>query len=211
MPKSMVHWNANQLCAIDTETTGLDSHRDEILQIAIVPLDSNIEVRKDVLPFCIYMKPDHPENITEEALKINKLKIEKIMDTGFDKDTALQLLEEWIAKLELPYAKYGSRPKRIIPLGQNYAFDKGFIQEWLGVNQYNEWFDYHYVDTMITANYLNDRAAVRAEKVPFPKVGLAYLANVLKIPHERAHDALQDALVCSQCYRQMLHMGGLLE
>lgn len=206
----MVHWNGNQLCAIDCETTGLDSSWDEILQLAILPLDSNIEPRKDVQPFCIFMRPEHPERISAEAMKVNRIKLDDIIFRGFDKDTALQLLEEWIQKLGLPHTPSG-RPKRIIPLGQNYAFDMGFIKAWLGIEQYDEWFDYHYVDTMITANYLNDRAAMRAIKVPFSKINLVYLASTLKVPHERAHDALQDALVASKVYKKMLGMGGLLE
>lgn len=207
----MVHWNGNQMCAIDTETSGLDPYWDEILQLAILPLDSNIEPRQDVEPFCIYIKPEHPERVSEEAMKVNKLKLDDIIYRGFDKETARDLLEEWIKKLGLPCTKYG-RPKKIIPLGQNYmGFDKGFIQQWLGVDQYNDWFDYHAPDTMVTANYLNDRAAFRAEKVPFSKISLKYLASTLKIPHEHAHDALQDCLVTAQVYKKLLTMGPLLE
>ena len=206
----MVHHNGNQICAIDCETGGLDPYWDEILQLAILPLDSNIEPRQDVVPLCIFIQPQHPERISSEALKVNKLSLEHIMSRGFDVETARDLLEEWIKKLGLPVTKYG-RPKKIIPLGQNYmGFDKGFIQRWLGVEQYNDWFDYHSVDTMVTANYLNDRAAFHAEKPPFSKINLNYLASTLDIPHERAHDALQDALTCSKVYKKMLMMGPVL-
>ena len=205
----MQHWNGNQLCAIDCETTGLDCNYDEILQLAIVPLDSNIEQRKDIPPFVLFMKPEHPERIDPHALHVNKLKLDSIMEHGIDKITAEELFEKWIHGLGLPVTKYGT-PKKIIPLGQNYCFDKGFICAWLGDKLYNEYFDYHYVDTMITANYLNDRAAMRAETVPFSKINLTYLASTLKISHERAHDAVNDALTAAAVYKRMLSMGPIL-
>ena len=62
MSKSRVmkHWNGHQLCAIDTETTGLEAGYHEIVEIAIIPLDSEIKPRTDVLPFNIFIKPDFP-------------------------------------------------------------------------------------------------------------------------------------------------------
>jgi hypothetical protein len=157
------------------------------------------------------IKPDYPDRADPEAFKVNKKRVEDIMINGFDKDTAMTLLEDWIQKLGLPITGSG-RPKRIIPLGQNFAgFDKHFLIGWLGILQYNEWFDYHMPDTMVAAAYLNDRAAMRAEKVPFSKINLSYLASTLKIEHPRAHDALQDALTTARVYKAMLKMGPVLE
>ena len=68
----MEHWNGNQICAMDTETTGLDPFWHEIVQIAILPLDSNMEPRQDVLPFYINMIPQCPERVDREAVKVNK-------------------------------------------------------------------------------------------------------------------------------------------
>ena len=206
----MVHWNGNQLCAMDCETTGLDPFQHEIWQLAIIPLDSNIQPRQDVLPFNIKMQPQRPDLADPAAFKVSAERKEYILNEGFDPDTAMTLLEDWIQKLGLPVTPSG-RPKRIIPLGQNYGgFDKQFITQWLGVPQYNEWFDYHMPDTMSIACYLNDRAAMRAEKVPFSKINLTYLASTLKVEHPQAHDALQDALVASKVYLEMLKMGPML-
>lgn len=206
MAKSMQHWNGNQLCVIDTETTGLDSHYHEIIQICVLPLDSNIEPRQDVTPFYLNLIPWYPERVDENALKRNKLKLSDLMLKGFDKDKAIDLLGEWLDQLDLPYTSSGRR-KQIVPLGQNYGFDLRFIQAWIGIAMYNEYFHYHYKDTMIAAGYLNDRAAMHGEKVPYSKVNLQYLCSTHKIKTERSHDALQDCLATAKVYKEMLKIG----
>jgi DNA polymerase III epsilon subunit-like protein len=206
MAKSMEHWNGNQLCAIDTETTGLDSHYHEIIQICILPLDSNIQPRKDIMPFYINMMPWFPERADPDALKKNKLQLADLMIKGFDKDSSIDLLGEWLEKLDLPYTASGRR-KQIVPLGQNYAFDIRFMHAWIGIAMYNEYFHYHFKDTMIAAGWLNDRAAMHGEKVPYSKVNLQWLARTHNIKTERAHDALQDCVTTAKVYKEMLKIG----
>jgi DNA polymerase III epsilon subunit-like protein len=206
MAKSMQHWNGYQLCAIDTETTGLEPGWNEIVQLAIVPLDSQIKPRKDVLPLNMFIKPEHPERAYKEAMKVNKMTLAELAIKGFDSDKARDLLTEWVDKLDLPYTKHGNR-KKIIPLGQNYGFDRGFISHWLGLDEYERMFHYHYRDTMIASHYLNDRSAFHAEPVPFPKSNLSYLAKTLSIDHSGAHDALADCLMSAEVYRQMISRG----
>ncbi len=208
MAKSMQHWNGNQVCVMDVETTGLDPNWHEMIQICILPLDSDLKPRQDVAPFYINLKPDNPERADPKALKINGLKLAEIAVSGYDREKARDLLEAWVAQLKLPATKWGTS-KKIIPLGQNYPFDRSFIQAWLGNEEYNQYFDYHNRDTMCAALYLNDRAAMHGESVPFPKVNLKYLASQLKIQHDRGHDSLQDCVVTAKVYRAMV-MQGLL-
>lgn len=207
MAKSMIHWNHHQLCVIDTETTGLDPYFHELIQICILPVDSNIQPLKvdgkGVTPFYINIRPEHPERIDPQAMKVNQLTFTDLARTGKDRLAAIDMLEHWInEKLNLGATKYGT-PKKIMPLGQNYAFDKAFIQRWLSPALYDEYFHYHYRDTMIAANFLNDHAAFHAEKVPFSKCNLTWLAKELKVPYDRAHDALQDCLATAEVYRRL--------
>jgi len=202
----MQHWNGHQLCVIDTETTGLDPHWHEIIQICILPLDSDLLPRKDVLPFYVEMKPYHPERIDKKALECNKLDLATICSRGHDAEKVKDLLDDWITKLKLPVTAHGT-PKKIVPLGQNYAFDRGFIQQWLGVDLYDLWFHYHFKDTMIAAGFLNDQAAFHAEKVPYSKISLTYLCSTLKIENLRAHDALNDCQATAEVYRRMCLSG----
>jgi len=206
----MQHWNGHQLCAIDIETSGLDPHYHEILQICILPLDSNIKPRRDVFPFFLELAPEHPERIDREAIRINKLDIMRITQRGHHQDKAKDLLELWVDKLDLPYTKFMNR-KRILPLGQNLYFDIPFIREWLGLERYGAIFDGRIRDTQSVAAYVNDRAAMLAEKVPFSKIKLSWLCNKLNVPLERAHDALQDCVATAEVYRRMLMRSGPLE
>jgi len=203
MARSMQHLNGDLLCAIDTETTGLDPFFHEICQICILPLDSNIEPIKDIMPFYMEIIPEYPERINRQAMTVNRLKMAEIAQRGFPKDKVAELLEEWFEKLNLPVTNYG-KGKRILPLGHNYAFDKAFIMAWLGGTMYDDLFHYHYRDTMIAAGFLDDRASFIAEKCPFGKCSLSWVANKLNVPHDRAHDALQDCLVTAQCYKKIL-------
>lgn len=200
---SMQHLNGDVVCVIDTETTGLDPLIHEMVQICILPLDHQLKPVKSVMPFYIEVKPEHPERAQKEALAVNKLDLATIVNRGHDRMKAIDMLVDWIDKLGLPYTKYGNR-KKIMPLGQNYQFDKGFIQAWLGCEQYNELFHYHYRDTMITAQYLNDRAAFRVEPIPFPKSSLGSLASKLGVQIDNAHDALQDCLATAEVYRKLM-------
>jgi len=207
MSNSMVHWNGNQLCVVDIETTGLDPFWHELIQICILPLDSNIQPRKDVLPFYIEVMPEFPERRDPEAMSVSNLNLATIMARGHDKEKAKDLLTLWMDKLGLPLNKGGIRRCQIIPIGHNYAFDRAFIINWLGYSLYNEYFHGCYRDTMVIASYLNDKAGTHAEKVPYSKVKLSWLANLMDLPIERAHDALSDCVTTAALYRKFVSQG----
>jgi DNA polymerase III epsilon subunit-like protein len=205
MANSMVHWNGCHMVAIDTETTGLDPRYHEVVQVAMVALDSNFNPRQDVLPFYMLLQPEYPERMDPKAMSINKLTRDRLMTEGMNRIAAIDLLEHWVDSLGLPNNRSGYNRCKIIPLGQNYTFDKAFLQAWLGVEQYDEWFHYHYRDTMTTALFINDCHAMKAEPAPFPKVNLAYLCSQLQIPTPKAHDALGDCVAAAQVYKRMVN------
>lgn len=202
---SMQHCNGDQICVIDTETTGLIAGYHEIVQLCVLPLNANLEIRKDVMPFSVLMKPDAPERADSEAMRVNKLEFADLNQRGFDQEQTKDYFEEWVNKLDLPYNKNGTR-KKIIALGHNYAFDKAFIESWLGHTIYNDIFHYHYRDSMNVAAYLNDRAAFHGERVPFPKIRLTYVASQLKIKTGGAHNALEDCIMCAKVYKKFMMM-----
>jgi DNA polymerase III epsilon subunit-like protein len=197
----MIHLNGNIICAIDTETTGLDPLVHEILEICILPLNSDLKPLDGIMPFNIFIRPENTNTIDAAALKVSGYSIEQVMQMGIDPLKAIDYFEEWFEKLKLPLNK------KIVPLGHNYAFDKAFIQKWMGNVAYNHYFDYHCRDTASVALYLNDWADFHNEKPPFPKYKLSYLCSQLKVENTRAHTALSDCMATAECFRKMCVQG----
>jgi len=206
MATRLVHLNGNLMAAVDVETTGLDAGIHDLVQVCVLPLDSHfmpLETlnEKPLAPFCQYIQPKRPENADAKAMKANKLSIDWLLNNGIEPYRAADLFEEWWESLNLGFKK------KLCPLGANTPFDRGFMIEWLGPESYYQFFDYHSRDIQSVANYLNDRADHHNQKPPFPFVSVSSLATKLSIPHEHAHDAMQDCLIEAAIYRKMLGMG----
>ncbi len=200
----MIHLNGNLLCAIDVETTGVTPGHNDLIQIAILPLNSDIKPLKSVPPFYMNLTPQNIENIDYKATKITKLGLAELMLNSMHPDKVQDLFMEWFEKLNLPVTP--SSNKRLCPLWSNGSFDKGWILNWLGRKNYEHVFHFHERDTQALALSINDRFYQHGEKLPFPKVGLNYLASCFDYVNPNAHDALADCVTTAEVYRRMLMM-----
>lgn len=194
----MSGFHGHMLCAVDIETTGLDPKKHDIVQVSILPMNEEFYINKQILPFNMHLKPVRIENISEEALAVNKLTLAKLTMIGIDPFQAADLLDEWFDRLSLPIGK------KILPVGHNYSFDKAFLMEWLGQLSYDRMFHYHYRDTMIVANFINDRAVARYTLQPFNNVKLTTVASSLQIDSSKAHDSLADCQMVAEVYRRLI-------
>jgi len=197
----VIHLNGNVLCAVDTETTGDRVGHHDVIQICVLALNCDIRPDLKVVPFYTYLKPRRPENcLHEEDLKIGRAKLCEAQLNGLDPDRAADLFDEWFEKLGL------APGKRISPLAQNWPFDRGFLIDWLGHENFEHYFDARFRDTMAVASFENDIAAFRVEPYPYQKVKLQYLASTLRVEaNGKAHDALRDCLTVAEVYRRMIH------
>lgn len=202
LEREMIHLNGNTLCAIDTETTGLDPHRHEIVQLSVVPLDYDLKPMKGISPFNMTIRPLKPHTIDYDAMKVNRAEFAKLATTAPHPDVVENLFTDWVEnRLMLP------PNKRIVPLGKNWRFDSDFIKEWLQPTLYNHLFnDAQARDLQFITLFYNDIAFARCEKFPFPKNNLGYIANQLNVEwtHARAHDSLYDAYTTAECYRRIV-------
>jgi DNA polymerase III epsilon subunit-like protein len=105
---------------------------------------------------------------------------------------------EWFEKLKL--AQY----KRIIPIAQNWPFDRAFLTAWLGRLTYEMIFDRHFRDTMALAASYNDIADLRGERIPFPKISLGALSKRFGIENPDPHRALGDCITTAAVYKNLL-------
>lgn len=202
------HLNGHQLAVVDAETTGLDAGYHDLIQVCVMPLDAGFQPlvweNPKILPFIMKIKPRRPENIDHKAMMVNKLQMSDIMINGVDPDQAADYFVQWFERLALGGTRVNN--KKLAPLAQNWRFDRGFLIDWLGPKTFDYCFFYQGRDTMTSALYIKDRASMKAEVDPLPKVNLTYLASQLKVPSERAHDAVSDSVTCAAVYRRMLLM-----
>lgn len=194
----MTHLVGNLLTAIDFETTGRRPGYHEIVQIAILPLDHNLQPHTDVPTFYLNIRPDHPERSESGAFAVHGLDLDLLMLHAPSQERAIDLLCEWFNNLDLP-------PNRVlVPLAHNWPFESAFLKGWLGVELVDQMFHSHGRDSMGLAATLNDKAFFLGEKIPFSKLGLVALCKQLGISYEKAHDALADCQATAELYQRLL-------
>jgi len=197
-PNSLINMDGHMLVAVDVETTGRVSGYHEMIQIAVVPLTSDIKPVPDINPFYMEIAPEYPERCESNAATVHGLDIADLMHSAPDAWKIADLFDEWFENLNLPFNR------RLIPLAHNWAFERGFLVHWLGIESFNQFFHFHPRDTMLFALSINDAATYRGLKTPFPYVGLAAMCKRFGIDRGKAHDALCDALATAKLYKTML-------
>jgi DNA polymerase III epsilon subunit-like protein len=199
----LVHLNGNLLAAVDFETSGRRPGYHEIVQIAIVPLDSEIRPLAGIRPFYHNIKPKYPERAEKDAFRTNNISLEELLLYAPESERVADLLVEWFDRLELPFNKV------IVPLVQNWAFESSFMKAWLGTDMVDRLFHSHARDPMLLAVMMNDIAAFRGEELPFNRVGLGSLCNKLNVTNENAHNALADCMATAEVYRRLVTVGNV--
>ena len=195
----LVNLNGNMMASIDYETTGKRPGYHEIIQIGIVPLNSDLRPNRELPVFYTTVKPEYPERQEKGAGYVHGLDINELVLHAPESGRVKDLLVEWFNRLELPFNK------KLTPLAQNWPFECGFTKAWLGVDLTDELFHSHARDSMQEAISINDRAAFRGVEIPFARVGLKSLCRKLGVTNTRPHDALHDAYAEAEVYRALLH------
>jgi DNA polymerase III epsilon subunit-like protein len=124
----LVNLNGNMMAAIDYETTGRRPGYHEIIQLAIIPLNSDLRPMPGLSsPFVHLIKPEYPERQEKGAGYVHGLDINELVLHAPESARVKDLLVEWFNRLDLPFGK------KLTPLAQNWPFECGFTKAWLGV------------------------------------------------------------------------------
>ncbi|MBP9748521.1 MAG: 3'-5' exonuclease [Candidatus Pacebacteria bacterium] len=172
----------HNLAFVDTETTGLDVIEHEIIQIGCVLTTPDLEVIEE---FEIKIKPEHIENANPTSMKINHYKE-----------------EEWTDALPLEEAmqKFSKKVKSCIMVGQNVAFDSGFIEHAFSKLNINNSMHYHRLDTISIA------WAKLHNDPDLEHFSLREMCLRFGIKNEKAHTALSDARATYELYKKLMSL-----
>ena len=202
VPDSLLNLNGNMLAVVDVETTGRVAGWHEIIQIAVLPLDSEIQPSTFYKPFYMHLVPQQLDRVDARAMKVNGLDFDWLVSHGVDQERAVDRFEEWFQALDLPYNK------KLCPIAHNWSFEKGFIGNWLGLEMFDSIWHPHSRDTQRVASFLNDAAGYHGKKIPFPSVSQKSLCKKFSIRNANEHDALADCIACAELYRGLIRCLG---
>ena len=178
------------ICAIDTETSGLDPRIHEVLSLCIIPIKDDFTD----LGLTLNLRIRAVNPVDPKAIAINKLD----PTVGFSKSDAWKALKEWRRKNLIT---------KIIPLGHNISFDLMFLKSIMNTPaDFSDLFHYRFKDSMILAQIINDIHFTQKGCKYFPSVGLDKVSGHLGIQNMIAHSAESDARTSLLCYKKMLGM-----
>jgi len=139
----------NKILWFDTETTGLDPVKNDIIQIAgMIEIDNKV-----VEHFNFKCAPFNPDNIEEQALKVTGLKKEDVLNYDSPKDVYDKLTTIFSRHID----KYDKTDK-FIPAGHNVGFDVDMLKQFFIKNDdvyFGSYVSYHKLDTLSLAIALN--------------------------------------------------------
>lgn len=174
---------------VDTETTGLDPNKHEVIDVAVV-FDREVAERL-AIPYLSYegdyafftskIKPQRLQDAEPKALEVNGYTDEAWADAASPQEVAAKLCEIL---------------KDAVLCGHNVNFDAGFIQHLITNAGFKMRLDYHLVDT-ITLAY------IRLVPEGLQRLRLDSIREHLGWSTKGGHAALKDALDCRRLFHKL--------
>lgn len=179
---------------LDTETTGLDEIKNDVIELSIFRLTDGVQKT-----WCL--KPLNQGNIEAAALRINGHKLEDLKhETKFGRETYLEP-SKVLVEVENWMAEDGVTSEDRILIGQNPSFDKKFLERlWQKCNSEGTFpFGRKMIDTIQIA-LLIDIACDHKRKA----YGLSALVDDFGVKKEKAHRAASDTKMTKELWLKML-------
>jgi DNA polymerase III epsilon subunit family exonuclease len=172
----------HNLAFIDLETTGLDVIEHEIIEIGCVISTPDLEV---IEKFELKIKPERIENADKVSMKINH----------YDEDA-------WENAMSLKEAiqVFSKKVENCIMVGQNVAFDSGFLEYAYSKTKIKNVMHYHKLDTISIA------WAKLHREPDLEHFSLREMCARFGIKNENAHTALSDAYATYELYKKLMSL-----
>jgi len=172
----------HNLAFIDIEATGLSLTKHEIVEIGCVLATPDLEVLEE---FELKIEPEHIETADPVSLKISH----------YNK-------EAWEGALPLSEAMkiLSAKVKDCIMVGQNVAFDSGFLEYAFAKTGILNNMHYHKLDTISIA------WAKLHREPDLEHFSLRELCKRFGIENEHAHTALSDARATYELYKKLMEL-----
>lgn len=178
------------IIVIDTETGGLDPHQHSLLTVALI-VTRNLEI----IASHEWQLKHEEYHVTERALEINHIDIKEHDASAMPVAEVIDDMLDFIDRHRQPN-------ERVVLLGQNTIFDKGFFEtsvEWAGqTKRYRSLVSHRYIDLMSITAFLNLTGHIRTEGL-----GLDAVIEALNIDKEHRHSALGDARMTLRAFMEM--------
>lgn len=179
----------HRLAFIDTETTGFDNDKHELIEIGVVLVDQDWTGDKPTFTvvdeFDIKIKPSHIETADPVSLRVNKY------------DEA-----DWVLAYTLPEGMQmlADKTKDCIMVAHNLCFDAGFTDKAFKETGISNTMHYLRIDTITMA------FAKLHGRDDIDKYSLRTLCEYFNIDNKNAHTALSDARALYALYEKLLNI-----
>ena len=178
----------HNLAFIDTETTGTDPNKHEIIELAVVIARQIERPGKgptiEVIEECEWkIKPEHIETAEEEALRVN----------GYSE-------VDWMFAIDRKKAmeEFSKKTQSCTFISHNLVFDYAFVMKAFEETGVENRMHYAKLDTISIA-FARLYDAPSADKF-----SLRALCELLKVENSKAHTALADTKALVQVYKKLM-------
>lgn len=179
----------HNLAFIDTETTGTDPSRHEIIELAViiarqVPRDGK-GPKLEIIEECEWkIKPQHIERADEQALRVN----------GYNE-------VDWMFAIDRKKAmeEFAKKTQSCSFVSHNLVFDYGFVAKAFEETGAENRMHYAKIDTISLA-FARLYDAPQADKF-----SLRFLCELLKVENTKAHTALADTRALVSVYKKLMN------
>jgi DNA polymerase III subunit epsilon len=181
----------DRLLFIDTETGGLDPDKHSLLSIAFVIWED-----KEIIDSKEILINDGILSVTEEALAINKIDIEKHKQSAVSSSQAVDEILSFIGK-------HFPGQGKITLAGHNVHFDVNFLKAFLAANNkdFNEFFSHRIIDTSSILNYLYLAGHIKQRAISSDE---AFGLFDIQVPGR--HTAMGDATATAELLTRLLNL-----